>query len=69
MGGRDRKGIQLAKSKAGHEVYISEKQSNLDMCRLESESENNPDKIETLLVNAGYPPTLLKVHKEDLVKI
>lgn len=27
---------------------------------------NNPDLVATMLVNAGCPPTLLKVDKEDL---
>ncbi len=26
----------------------------------------NPDKVATLLVNSGYPPTMLKVEEEDL---
>lgn len=32
----------------------------------DAEAMSNPDKVATLLVNSGYPPTLLKVEEEDL---
>lgn len=69
LDGKDRAGMAMVLSKAGYKVYIPGQQQSQDLLTLEIESEhaiNHPEKIAILLVNAGYPPTLLKVQKEDL---
>lgn len=56
-------------SKAGYKVHIQDRSLTNESFTIRIQDEdavNNPDKIATLLVNAGYPPTLLKVEKEDL---
>lgn len=69
LDGRDRIAMKSILSKAGYEVYIKDENSTDEFLPLQIENEdavNNPEKIATLLVNAGLPPTLLKVEKKDL---
>lgn len=50
-------------SQAGYIVHAQ----NESPLQIEDEyAVNNPDKIATLLVNSGHPPTLLMIKKEDL---
>lgn len=61
LDGKDKTSMKSILSKAG---YLSE---DVSVLKLQGKNAvNNPDKIATLLVNAGHPPTLLKVEKEDL---
>lgn len=69
--GRDKNAIKSILSKKGYKVYTQGKGTTGGSFPLQIKSEdavNRPEKIATLLVNAGYPPTLLKVEKEDLEK-
>ena len=55
--------------KAGYKVFTKDGNSTDELTHLQINNENavnNPEKIAALLVNAGHPPTLLKVEKEDL---
>lgn len=65
LDGKNRMAMKSVLTKAGYKVHIEERSSTYlkiwDECAV-----NNPDKIATLLVNAGCPPTLLKVEKENL---
>ncbi len=67
--GRDKIAVKSVLSKAGYKVYAQDRSLPEEIPVLQIHDENavtNPDKIATLLVNAGHPPTLLKVEKEDL---
>jgi len=67
--GKDIIAIKSILSKAGYEVDLRDKNSTEEYLALQIRNGyavNNPDKVATLLVNAGHPPTLLKVEKEDL---
>jgi ABC-2 type transport system ATP-binding protein len=69
LDGEDRASIASFMYKAGYKVNVPNQKKLGDLIALEIEDEEavkHPDKIVTLLVNAGYPPTLLKVEKEDL---
>lgn len=59
--GRDRAGMVRVLSGAGYKVSVGE---HLQLQDKEAVSE--PEIVAELLVNAGYPPALLKVEKEDL---
>lgn len=67
--GKDRNGMAKFLSEAGYRI-IEESGVNLEQDGFLQLKEKvvveNPERIATLLVNAGYPPTLLKVEKEDL---
>jgi ABC-2 type transport system ATP-binding protein len=69
LDGKDKSAMKSILAKAGYRVNDQDKsltrESSLFHIRNE-DAVNNPDKIATLLVNAGYPPTLLKVEKENL---
>ncbi len=65
--GRNQKAIKSILLKAGYNLQSSAVPEYPDSCELLDERAiENPDTIATLLVNSGYPPTLLKVHREDL---
>lgn len=69
LDGKDRNAMKSILSKAGYQVYIENKSATGESFSIQIQNKdavNNPDKIATLLVNAGYPPTFLKVEKEDL---
>ena len=69
LDGRNRIAMKSILSKAGYKVYAQDRSLTEECFHLQIHSENavnNPEKIATLLVNAGHPPTLLKVEKEDL---
>lgn len=69
LDGKEKVAMKSILSKAGYNVYTKDGASNEEFLPLQIENEdavNNPEKIVTLLVNAGLPPTLLKVEKEDL---
>lgn len=60
--GRDRDSIKVVLTAAGYKV-----QNDIRTLQIHDEpAVHYPEKIATLLVHAGYPPTLLKVEKEDL---
>jgi len=67
--GKDIIAIKSILSKAGYKIDLRDKSLTEEFLALQIQNEyvvNNPDKIATLLANAGHPPTLLKVEKEDL---
>lgn len=69
LDGKDRSAMISILSKAGYMVEnpderIPEKLSALKIQN--RDAVRNPEKVVTLLVNAGHPPNLLKVEKEDL---
>lgn len=69
LDGRDRVTMKSILSKAGYTVYAQDSSLTEEIHTLQIHNEdavNNPEKIATLLVNAGFPPMLLKVEKEDL---
>lgn len=69
LDGKDRIAMKSVLSKAGYKVYGEDTSLTEEVFTLQIENKdavNNPEKIATLLVNAGQPPTLLKVEKEDL---
>jgi ABC-2 type transport system ATP-binding protein len=60
--GRDRDYMEAVLSNNGYIVHRS-----FDSLQIVDEhAVNNPDKVAVVLVNAGCPPTLLKVEVEDL---
>lgn len=69
LDGKDRVAMKSILSKAGYKVYAQDRTLTEELLPLQIQNEdavNTPEKIATLLVNAGHPPTLLKVEKEDL---
>ncbi len=69
LDGKERSAMKSILSKAGYKVYAQDRSLSEEFLPMQIQNEdavNNPDKIAKLLVNAGYPPTLLKVEKEDL---
>lgn len=69
LDGRDRTAMKSILSKAGYKAYTQDISLTEEIINLQIHNEsavNNPEEIATLLVNAGHPPTLLKVEKEDL---
>lgn len=60
---RQRKDAKNVLKKAGYKVII-DRENNLQI--RDQVAVEHPDKISRLLVEAGYPPTLLKVEQEDL---
>lgn len=67
--GKDIIAIKSILCNAGYKVDRQDKSLFDEFLALQIQDKyavNNPDKIATLLVNAGHPPTLLKVEKEDL---
>lgn len=65
LDGKDRMAMKTILTKAGYKVH-TEDRSSTPLQILDDYAVNNPDRIAKLLVDAGYPPTLLKVEKEDL---
>jgi ABC-2 type transport system ATP-binding protein len=69
LDGKDRAGMALILSNAGYMIDIPKENLIQDLVALQIQNEDavmHPEKVATLLVNAGYPPTLLKVENEDL---
>lgn len=69
LDGKDRDGMAVILSKAGYKADTRDEhlaQGSLTLQIRNEDAVNNPEKVVTILVNAGYPPTLLKVEKEDL---
>lgn len=70
LDGKDKAGMAFILAKAGYKVDVSAEEHlthELHALKIQNEDAvNHPEKIATLLVNAGYPPALLKVEKEDL---
>ncbi|NMA94553.1 MAG: ABC transporter ATP-binding protein [Clostridiales bacterium] len=69
LDGRDRSSIKSILVEAGYNVSIANINSHdipSPMILKDKLAIDHPEKIATLLVNAGYPPTLLKVQREDL---
>jgi ABC-2 type transport system ATP-binding protein len=56
-------GARLKLEEKGFKVTFTE-EGNMEISG--DEAITNPEKVSTLLVHAGYPPTLLKVEEEDL---
>lgn len=69
LDGRDRTAMKSILSKAGYKVYDQDRGTTGEIFPLQINDEDavsSPEKIATLLVNTGHPPTLLKIEKEDL---
>lgn len=69
LDGKNRIAMKSILSKAGYKTYIEDRSLTEESFPLQIQNEDavrRPENIATLLVNAGYPPTLLKVEKEDL---
>ncbi len=69
LDGKDKSAMKEVLSKAGYKVYVQDRSLTEEFSSLHIQNEdavNNPEKMVTLLVNKGCPPTLLKVEKEDL---
>lgn len=67
LDGKDRISIKSILLKVGYKVITKDGSSADELLPLQIKSEDavsNPEKIATLLVNAGHPPTLLKVEKD-----
>jgi len=58
--------IEMASSILSDKGYVIERNAETQMEIINSEAINKPDTIAKLMVNAGCPPTLLKVEEEDL---
>ena len=68
VSGSNNKAMKEVLSNHGYQVNIqSDTENNIDFLELiDKKSVEYPEKIATLLVNAGYPPKSLTVEKEDL---
>ncbi len=68
LDGKNKKSMLSVLTKAGYQaIVISDHASGGNILQVQDRNAiNNPDIIATRLVNAGYPPTLLKVEKENL---
>ena len=69
LDGKDRIAMKSILAKAGYKVYVQDRSSTEEYFPLQIKDEgavSAAEKIATLLVNAGHPPTLLRVEKEDL---
>jgi ABC-2 type transport system ATP-binding protein len=69
LDGKDRSGMTSILFKAGYKVDVLDEHLSQELSALQIQNEdavNHPEKVASLLVNEGYPPTLLKVEKEDL---
>lgn len=69
LDGKDRIAMKSILLKAGYKVFDKDGSSSDESPHIQIDDEdavNTPEKIAALLVNAGHPPTLLKVEKEDL---
>ncbi len=67
LDGKDKNGMRTVLSKAGYKIYYRDTEDYSSTFQIEDrDAVDNPDKIAKLLVNSGYPPTLLKVETEDL---
>jgi ABC-2 type transport system ATP-binding protein len=60
---RDKEAVESRLINDGYSVNLS-KDGNLEV--IDEEAINHPEKIASILVHAGLPPTLLKVEEEDL---
>ena len=58
--------IEMAHSMLSEKGYNVERNAEAHLEIMNAEAINKPDAIATLMVNAGCPPTLLKVEEEDL---
>jgi ABC-2 type transport system ATP-binding protein len=59
----DDEGARTTLIKGGYDIKET-KRNFLEI--ISSDAINNPEKVASLLVNEGYPPTMLKVEEEDL---
>ncbi|WP_326907230.1 ABC transporter ATP-binding protein [Sedimentibacter sp. MB31-C6] len=67
LDGKNRIAMKTILSKAGYKANVQGESSVNGFFSIQNDDAvRNPEKIATLLVNEGYPPTLLKVEKEDL---
>lgn len=69
LDGKDRIAIKSILAEAGYKVFAQDRslaEGFLPLQIKEEDAVSNPEKVAALLVNAGQPPTLLKVEKEDL---
>ena len=58
--------IEKAHSILSEKGYVVEKNAEAQLEIMNAEAISKPDTVATLMVNAGCPPTLLKVEEEDL---
>ena len=69
IGGKDKAAMASVISKAGYKVKMSREVATdipLDLRIDDKDALENPEAIVTLLVNAGHPPNLVRIEKEDL---
>lgn len=69
LDGSNREGMVSVLAQAGYKIEGVSDHGAYDCSTMRIQAidaVNQPDKIATMLVQAGYPPTLLKVEKEDL---
>src|SRR5699024_9651569 len=68
--GKDTLAMKSILSKAGYKLSVEDKHSDGESSPpleiYDADAVEAPEKVATLLVNSGHPPTLLKVEKEDL---
>ena len=58
--------IEMAHSILSEKGYVVEKNAEAQLEIMNAEAISKPDTVAIILVNAGCPPTLLKVEEEDL---
>ena len=69
LDGKNRIAMKSILSKAGYKTCLQDRSLTEESFHLQIQNEDvvsRPEEIATLLVNAGHPPTLLKIEKEDL---
>lgn len=69
IGGKDKAAMESIISKAGYKVETTDEGSSGAPAALRITDKDvleNPEGIVTMLVNAGHPPNLVRVEKEDL---
>ncbi len=69
IGGKDKAAMASVITKAGYKVKMSREVATdipLDLRIDDKDALENPEAIVTLLVNAGHPPNLVRIEKEDL---
>ncbi len=69
LDGKNKTAIKSVLSKNGYDIHIRDSNSTKKSSFIQiddGDAVNNPDRIAKILVNAGHPPTLLKIEKENL---
>lgn len=69
LDGKDKVSMKSILIKAGYNLLLEDEREGKESPPLQIYDKNavdEPERLVTILVNAGHPPTLLKVEKEDL---